>query len=49
MASPISLTIEDSRCWTTERVTGSIGSDMVALFFARPRSKAYLIAGSGEV
>jgi hypothetical protein len=24
MASPISFTIEDRRCWTTERVMGSI-------------------------
>src|SRR5450631_2191498 len=28
MASPISLTIELSRCWTTDRVMGSILADM---------------------
>src|SRR5882724_11907804 len=33
MASPISLTIELSRCWTTDRVMGSILADIVALLF----------------
>ncbi len=28
MASPISFTIELSRCWTTDRVMGSILLDM---------------------
>ena len=28
MASPISATIELSRCWTTERVMGSTDADM---------------------
>ena len=28
MASPISFTIELSRCWTTERVMGSILADI---------------------
>jgi hypothetical protein len=28
MASPISFTIELSRCWTTDRVIGSIAMDM---------------------
>src|ERR1700740_145274 len=28
MASPISATIEESRCWTTERVMGSMGEGM---------------------
>ena len=31
MASPISFTIELRRCWTTERVMGSILADIVAL------------------
>ena len=31
MASPISATIEESRCWTTERVMGSIVADMETL------------------
>ena len=34
MASPISFTIELSRCWTTERVMGSIVADILALLFA---------------
>ena len=31
MASPISFTIDDRRCWTTERVIGSILADIFAL------------------
>ncbi|MGY4230725.1 hypothetical protein ACVMIH_008086 [Bradyrhizobium sp. USDA 4503] len=34
MASPISFTIDDRRCWTTERVIGSILADILA-FLAR--------------
>ena len=37
MASPISFTIELSRCWTTERVMGSILADILALLFALKR------------
>src|SRR3954463_4228728 len=33
MASPISFTIELSRCWTTDRVMGSILADILALLF----------------
>ena len=33
MASPISFTIELSRCWTTERVMGSILADIYPLLF----------------
>src|SRR4051794_38842808 len=33
MASPISFTIELSRCWTTDRVMGSILVDILALLF----------------
>ena len=31
MASPISFTIDERRCWTTERVIGSILADIFAL------------------
>ena len=31
MASPISATIDESRCWTTERVMGSIVAGMETL------------------
>ena len=31
MASPISFTIELSRCWTTERVMGSILADIAVI------------------
>ena len=34
MASPISFTIELRRCWTTERVMGSIVADILALLYA---------------
>ena len=39
MASPISFTIELSRCWTTERVMGSILADILTLFFKASSSE----------
>lgn len=53
MASPISLTIELRRCWTTDRVMGSILADIFALLFTRYSGnsdlKAYLIVAAGDV
>ena len=44
MASPISFTIELSRCWTTDRVMGSILADIIALLHETSRYNGSIAA-----
>src|SRR5260221_9647583 len=45
MASPISFTIELRRCWTTERVMGSILADIDALLLETSRYNRSMAGG----